>query len=174
MTDRGGAKPGKRASADALFRVGGWAADMLLLAVLLGAVCLFVLYPILCIFLRSFQGGAGLNLDSYRAVWSQYRTNLWNSLFVGVLTALFCTIFSVAAALFLSTKRGWVKLICMGLLLITMVSPPFVSSLAASTPSSPTRPHMLSMSTLVRSLVAPYMTHSRMARTARAFTSSTV
>ena len=130
MTDRGGAKPGKRASADALFRVGGWAADKLLLAVLLGAVCLFVLYPILCIFLRSFQGGAGLNLDSYRAVWSQYRTNLWNSLFVGVLTALFCTIFSVATALFLSTKRGWVKLICMGLLLITMVSPPFVSSLA--------------------------------------------
>lgn len=122
---------GKGASADALFRVGGWAADKLLLCLLLGAVCLFILYPVLCLFLRSLQGAhGGLSAEMYAAVWRQYGTSLWNSLFVGVLTALLCTVFSVATALFLSTKRGWIKLLCMALLLVTMVSPPFVSSLA--------------------------------------------
>ena len=121
---------GKGASQDALFRVFAVGADRLVLLVLLGSVCLFVLFPILCIFLRSFQGEAGWSLAAYQAVWEGYRENLWNSVFVGVLTALLCTLFSVAAALFLATRRGWGKLLCMALLLVTMVSPPFVSSLA--------------------------------------------
>ena len=41
-----------------------------------------------------------------------------------------CTVFSTATAIFIATRRGWVKMACMALLLITMVSPPFVSSLA--------------------------------------------
>ena len=120
----------KRASKDALFRICGQGADRLLLLGLLGSVCLFVLYPMVCILLRSLQGGEGLSLAAYQMVWNQYRVNLWNSVFVGVLTAGFCTILSTATALFLSTRKGWSKLLCMGLLLITMVSPPFVSSLA--------------------------------------------
>lgn len=120
----------KRASKDALFRICGQGADKLLLLGLLGSVCLFVLYPMVCILLRSLQGDEGISLTAYQMVWNQYRTNLWNSIFVGVLTAGFCTILSTATALFLSTRKGWSKLLCMGLLLITMVSPPFVSSLA--------------------------------------------
>ena len=96
----------ERASKDALFRIGGWAADKLLLILLLGAVCLFVLYPMVCIFLRSFQGEGGFSLAAYEAVWKNYRVNLRNSIFVGVLTAVFCTILSVAAALFLSTEES--------------------------------------------------------------------
>ena len=130
MNKRIQATAAERASKDALFRIGGWAADKLLLILLLGAVCLFVLYPMVCIFLRSFQGEGGFSLAAYEAVWKNYRVNLRNSIFVGVLTAVFCTILSVAAALFLSTKRGWARMLCMFLLLITMVSPPFVSSLA--------------------------------------------
>lgn len=56
--------------------------------------------------------------------------NLCNSVFVGICASLLCTAFSTAAALFLATRRGAVRLLCMALLLITMVSPPFVSSLA--------------------------------------------
>ena len=130
MSKRNGTVLAKRASKDALFRICGYGADKLLLAVLLGSICLFVLYPILCIFLRSFQGEQGMTLAAYESVWTQYGDNLWNSVFVGTLTAVFCTILSVATALFISTQKGWVKLLCMGLLLITMVSPPFVSSLA--------------------------------------------
>lgn len=120
----------KGASGDALFRIFGNAADKLIIAVLLGSICLFVLYPIICIFWQSFVGETGLTLGAYTDVLKGYRTSLWNSLFTGVLTAFFCTVLSVAAALVISSSRGWVKLLLMGVILITMVSPPFVSSLA--------------------------------------------
>ena len=120
----------KRASHDALFRVFGNGADKLIILVLLGSICLFVLYPILCIFWQSFVGDEGLSLGAYAQVWKGYRTSLWNSLFTGVLTAFFCTILSAATALVIASSRGWVKGLLMGVILITMVSPPFVSSLA--------------------------------------------
>lgn len=121
---------GKRASKDVLFGIAGYGADKLLLAVLLASVFLFVFWPMLCILIRSLWDGKGISYDAYAAVWNQYRGNLWNSVFVGVCASLLCTAFSTAAALFLATRRGAVRMLCMALLLITMVSPPFVSSLA--------------------------------------------
>lgn len=117
----------KRASADALF---SHTADRLLLLLLLGSVCLFILYPMICIFLRSLRGENGLTIQYYITVWKNYRVPLGNSLFVGVLTALLCTVFSVSTALAVSSAKGIWKTLGMGLLLISMVSPPFVSSLA--------------------------------------------
>lgn len=84
----------------------------------------------LCILIRSLWDGKSISYDSYASVWNQYRGNLWNSVFVGICASLLCTAFSTAAALFLAARRGAVRLLCMALLLITMVSPPFVSSLA--------------------------------------------
>ena len=105
--------------------------DKAILLLLLGAICLFVLWPVACILLRSLgDGEGGFTLAAYAEVWSRYRENLWNSVFVGILSALACTLFSTATAIFIATRRGWVKMACMALLLITMVSPPFVSSLA--------------------------------------------
>lgn len=120
----------KRVSSDTLFRILNNVVDKVLLVCLLLLICLFILLPIACIFFRSFKGPDGLSLSNYGAVWNKYSVNLWNSLFVGVLTAIICTILSVCIALFISTKKGFVRLIFMGLILITMVSPPFVSSLS--------------------------------------------
>lgn len=121
----------KRASQDALFSAVSTAADKLLLIALLGSICLFVLWPMICIAFRSLQdGNGGLTIERYAMVLSSYGQSLYNSLFVGVFSALFCTVISVAVALVLTTSRGWVKMILMSVLLITMVSPPFVSSLA--------------------------------------------
>ena len=121
----------KGASFDAPFRAASLLADRALLAVLLGSICVFVLWPMVCIALRSFQdSGGGFTLDQYRTVWSSYGRSLGNSLFVGALTAFFCTVRSVAVALVRATSRGWARALLMGVLLITMVSPPFVSSLA--------------------------------------------
>ncbi len=121
----------KRASQDALFSAVSTAADKLLLITLLGSICLFVLWPMLCIALRSLQDGdGGITLRRYIEVLSSYKKSLGNSLFVGIFSAFFCTVLSVAVALVLTTCRGWVKMVLMGILLITMVSPPFVSSLA--------------------------------------------
>lgn len=102
-----------------------------MLLFLLGSICVFVLLPMGCIALRSFRDPAGgFSLAQYALVLRQYKQSLINSIFVGVLSSLLCTAFSVAAALLLSTRRGWLRTLLMAVLLITMVSPPFVSSLA--------------------------------------------
>lgn len=127
---RGKIKRDTGASYDAPFRVISECADKLLLFVLLGSICLFILYPIVCIIMRSFEDGDGFSLAAYREVWQRYGTSLWNSLWTGCVTAVLCTVLSVATALTISTSRGIVKTLLMGVILITMVSPPFVSSLA--------------------------------------------
>ena len=118
------------ASSDAPFSYLGEIVDKLIIAVLLGSICLFVLYPIIRIFSQSVLVEGGFSLEAYRDVWQGYRKSLWNSLFSSALTAVFCTALSIAAALAISSSRGWVKGLLMGIILITMVSPPFVSSLA--------------------------------------------
>lgn len=120
----------KGASKDALFRLLGDGLDKLIIAVLLLSICLFVLYPIVCIFWQSFVDDDGLSFAYYADVLAGYRQSLWNSLFSSCLTAVFCTILSIATALVIASSRGWVKALLMGVILITMVSPPFVSSLA--------------------------------------------
>lgn len=121
----------KRVSFDILFPAVRRLIDRLMVLALLGSVCLFVLYPMVCILLRSLSSGAGgLTLDSYVQVWSQYQTSLRNSVFTALCTSALSTLFSLSSALLVSTGRGWRRGLGMGLLLITMVSPPFVSSLA--------------------------------------------
>lgn len=120
----------KRASQDAPFRVCGHPIDYVTLTVLLGGLGLFVLYPITCILLRSLQGSDGLTFAHYITVWNQYRESLWNSIWVGACSAVLCTIFSVAAALCLASVKGWRRTLLMGIVMLAMVSPPFVSSLA--------------------------------------------
>lgn len=113
----------KRASHDVLFSLCENAADKLILLVLLGSVLLFILWPIACIALRSLRGVFG-------TVLRQYGESLRNSVFVGVFTAVLSTILSLSAALVCATARGWKKTLCMIIMLVAMVSPPFVSSLA--------------------------------------------
>lgn len=121
----------KRVSNDTLFRVGGNLANRLLIMGLIGSVGLFIAYPLIMILIRSFQeSGGGYGLSVYQQVWQQYRTTMWSSIFLAVITAVLSTLVSIGTALVLSTTRGWVRVAAMTLLLLTMVSPPFVSSLA--------------------------------------------
>lgn len=120
----------KRASHDALFPAVRQLADQLILLALLASICLFILYPMVCILWRSLQDGGGVSFAMYAHVWRKYRQSLYNSVLTATCTALLCTAFSVAAALLTATGKGWLRVLGMGLLLITMVSPPFVSSLA--------------------------------------------
>lgn len=132
----------KRASKDALFsrnaintlsgrEIAGIAMDKLLLLVVLVSICLFVLYPLLCIARRSMLAeDGGWTLSFYGEAWQKYAQTLWNSVFVATLSAVLCTVFSVATALVVSSSKGWVRILGMAIILITMVSPPFVGSLA--------------------------------------------
>ena len=121
----------KRASHDVLFPLCENAADKLILLVLLGSVLLFILWPIACIALRSLRGAdGGVSFAMFGTVLRQYGESLRNSVFVGVFTAVLSTVLSLSAALVCATARGWKKTLCMIIMLVAMVSPPFVSSLA--------------------------------------------
>jgi iron(III) transport system permease protein len=120
----------ERANHSALSSKFEWIADHFILFVVLLSVCLFILYPLICIFYRSFQSQEGFTFAHYISVFSEDSNALGHSVFVGIFSSLFCTILSVAFSLFISTRRGWQKVIFMALLIIIMVSPPFVSSLA--------------------------------------------
>lgn len=120
----------KWASQDAHFLAMGRPIDYVILAVLLGSLMLFVAYPIGCILMRSIRGAEGPTLDAYRAVWAQYRTSFGHSLFVAVWGGVLATVFSVAAALCIASAKGWRRRLLMGIVMMAMVSPPFVSSLA--------------------------------------------
>lgn len=121
----------KRASHDVLFPLCENAADRLILLLLLGSVLLFILWPIACIALRSLRGAdGGVSFAMFGTVLRQYGESLRNSVFVGVFTAVLSTILSLSAALVCATARGWKKTLCMIIMLVAMVSPPFVSSLA--------------------------------------------
>lgn len=105
--------------------------DRLLIFLLIGSVFLFILYPMIQLILRSLQEtDGGYGFSNYQRVWARYRPSLWNSIWVGLATAILSTVISAATALVIATTRGWVRVLAMALLLITMVSPPFVSSLA--------------------------------------------
>lgn len=106
-------------------------ADRALLALLAGSLLLFVAYPVVCIALQSVAGAdGGLTADAFAKVWGRYGDSLRNSVLVGVGTAALCTVVSTAVALAVSAARGVARKAGMLTLLITLVAPPFVSSLA--------------------------------------------
>lgn len=162
----------KRASHDVLFSLCENAADRLILLVLLGSVLLFILWPIACIALRSLRGAdGGVSFAMFGTVLRQYGESLRNSVFVGVFTAVLSTILSLSAALVCATARGWKKTLCMVIMLVAMVSPPFVSSLAyggtslgrlsgaiADITRAPFAVHLNSAMTGAFETLAPYIT----------------
>lgn len=105
-------------------------ADRAVVAVIAVSLAVFVAYPVACIFVQSFAGDGGLSLASYEKTWSRYGADLLNSVAAGTGTALLCTAISVAVALAVAAQRGALRAAGMAVLLITLVAPPFVSSLA--------------------------------------------
>ena len=79
----------KRACNNALFRIKERAGDTVVLCILLGGVLLFILWPMLCIALRSFRAAdGGFTLEAYSNVLSKYGTSMRNSVVVGICTAV--------------------------------------------------------------------------------------
>lgn len=110
-------------------------AERLLLAVVLGALALFVLYPMACLVVQSFSGSGsttahGFTLAAYGKTLAKYQGDLVNSVVSATGTAALCTIMSVACALTVASARGWRHSLGKLVLLITLVAPPFVTSLA--------------------------------------------
>lgn len=104
--------------------------DYFILAVLIAGVLLFILYPLLCMIKQSFVGDAGFTTEVYQSIFSEHMKLVKNSTFVGLLTALFSTVLGLFVAISVWVAGNKAGKILESILLISMVSPPFVSSLA--------------------------------------------
>lgn len=110
--------------------------DRILIAVVVGALALFVLYPLGCMVAQSFMAsssasaGQGPTLAAYEKTLAKYGGDLANSIVSAAGTAALCTVLSAACALTVAAARGWRRRLGQLVLLIILVAPPFVTSLA--------------------------------------------
>ena len=91
---------------------------------------LFVAYPLVLILGRGLVGEDGFTLSLLAEVWKSYRTSLGHSVETSLLCAVLTTAGSLGVALVVTTRRGIIKSLLRAGVLISMVSPPFISSLA--------------------------------------------
>lgn len=104
--------------------------DKVVLCALTALVILFVLYPLLCIVKQSVMAGEQLSFEVYRTIFDKNLTLLKNSTFVAALSAFFSTVLAVFVAFSVRFTFRKLRTVLMGILLVSMVSPPFIASLA--------------------------------------------
>ena len=97
---------------------------------MVAGVLLFILYPLLCMIRQSFIGENGFSTEVYKSIFSNNLLLVKNSVFVGVLSAFFSTIFGLFVAICVWTAGKKLGKFLECILLISMVSPPFIASLA--------------------------------------------
>lgn len=89
----------------------------------------FILFPFLRVFSSTFYSGGKFTLEGFTFLKTQSKL-LYNSIFVAFFTTIITTIVSVSIGIFCFSIRKSFKKIISFILMITMISPPFVSSLA--------------------------------------------
>lgn len=104
--------------------------DKCILGILLAGVFLFILYPMLCVVEQSFIVDGRFTLDVYRGIFEGSSKLLFNSVFAAVLSAAASTVLALAAALCVRFSGRKISSLLNGILLVSMVSPPFIASLA--------------------------------------------
>ncbi len=104
--------------------------DYVLIGLISISVLVFILWPIVCVIKTSLFIDGEFTLELYEKLFTSNKKLLYNSVFVATLTAVISTVLSVAVAIKINFMEGKKKLIFMGILMVTMISPPFVSSLA--------------------------------------------
>lgn len=103
--------------------------DILIQVILALAVVFFVLMPFLSVFKESFIIDGNIDLSYYKNILAS-KNLLINSLKLGVLTSIFSVILSTILAIYTYLSKRNIKKIINIILLITLVSPPFVTSLS--------------------------------------------
>ncbi len=103
--------------------------DYTIAAVLSALVVIFILIPFLTVFKESFYVDGAFSLEHYQEILSNKKL-ITNTFKMGVLTTLVATLSSSFVAIFYYLSRKKVKTLIILILSITLISPPFVSSLS--------------------------------------------
>lgn len=105
--------------------------DYSILVILILSILLFIFFPIFSVIRLSVWKNGVFTLQYYRELLSLDNIKLiGNSLWVSLLSSCFTTFFAFCIALYGFTLRGKMKFLLKSSLMLTMISPPFVSALA--------------------------------------------
>lgn len=91
-------------------------------------LALFIVYPTMLLFIRAFQGENSFAVFS--DVLQRYRLAFWNSIESSFFSAFLSTIFAFFLAYGILQLKSNIQRICLIILSISLVSPPFISSLS--------------------------------------------
>lgn len=104
--------------------------DKLILVVVISLVFTFILYPIVSVILESVIVEDKFTLNIYENLFNKNMKLFYNSIFVAILTTIVSTFMTVCISLYISVSGKRIKKVLLLILMLTMISPPFVSSLA--------------------------------------------
>lgn len=103
--------------------------DRLIIFTLVFCLFTFILYPFLKVFVSTFFYDGKFTLEGFSFLKTQSKL-LYNSIFVAFFATIITTIVSVSIGIFCFSINNSIKRLISFVLMITMISPPFVSSLA--------------------------------------------
>ncbi|APF25689.1 binding--dependent transport system inner membrane component family protein [Clostridium sporogenes] len=104
--------------------------DKALITLIILLVLLFIFWPIICVIKESFFKDGNFTLTLYKDIFKNNKKIIYNSIFVAFICTIFTTLISISIALYASFSSSIVRKIITVILMLTMISPPFVSSLA--------------------------------------------
>ena len=93
------------------------------------SVLIFILYPFISVFKVSLLEGGNIDLSYFSFVKEEFYL-VKNSITTGIYTPTLSTIFSIMVAVYFNTSTNKVRKIIMAILMLTIISPPFVTSLS--------------------------------------------
>jgi len=102
---------------------------LIYILIILG-VFVFIAWPIIGVWLKSIYPDGQFDLSNYQQLFTENSQLLWNSIFVSTLSTLFAVFLGLSMALYITHSNNKGKKFVLGTLLLTMISPPFVSSMA--------------------------------------------
>ncbi|MFZ5812221.1 MAG: ABC transporter permease [Thermodesulfobacteriota bacterium] len=101
----------------------------LVYGLILASVLVFVLWPILAVFLQSVVIDGRPSLAGYARLFTREAGLLWNSVFSSALATILSVGLATCVALYLTHTRLPGKRLVLGVLMLSIIAPPFVSSL---------------------------------------------
>lgn len=104
--------------------------DLSTIIIIVGLILIFILWPITEVFIKSFFPDGSFSLEMYRVLFENNRQLIYNSIFVSTLSTLGTVFIATAIALYATFSNTKIKGLISGILMMTMISPPFVSSLS--------------------------------------------
>jgi len=102
----------------------------LIYVLIAASVLVFILWPSIAIMVKSVYYDGQFTLAEYIKLFTQNKQLLLNSIFVSVFSTVLAVVIGLFIALFVSHSQNRGKRLTFAVLLLTMISPPFVSALS--------------------------------------------